>query len=144
MAAARGLTVVYEILNRYEAHRIRTVAEGLDMLAKVNASNLKLLADAYHMNIEEADPAQALRSGAQSIGLYHVADSNRQAIGEGHTDFAAQMRAISDIGYRGPIIIETSAPGPNPFTPDKGNGFRDIVEAQVLKSRQEHVLLSSR
>lgn len=32
------------------------------------------------------------------------------------------------------IILETNAPGPNPFTPDKGEGFRDVVEAQLAAS----------
>jgi len=135
-AARHDLTVVYEILNRYESHQVCNVAQGLALLGQIGAPNLKLLPDAYHMNIEEADPAQALRDGADQIGLYHLADSNRQAIGEGHTDFAAQLRAIREINYRGPFIIETSAPGPNPFTPEKGAGFRDIIQAQLIRSRE--------
>ncbi len=136
LARARGLSVVFEILNRYESHQVRTVAEGLSFLDKVGADNLRLLPDAYHMNIEEADPAGALRQGGAAIGLYHVADSNRCAVGEGHTDFAPQIRAIDEIGYQGPIIIETSAPGPNPFSPLKGEGFRDIVEGHLVTSRE--------
>jgi D-psicose/D-tagatose/L-ribulose 3-epimerase len=134
MARKRDLDVVFEILNRYETHQVRTVSEGLALLEAVNADNLKLLPDAYHMNIEEADPAAALRAGGNRIGLYHAADSNRCGAGQGHTDFAAQMAALNDIGYAGPIILETNAPGPNPFTPDKGEGFRDIVETQLSAS----------
>jgi len=133
-AAARGLSVVFEILNRYETHQVRTVAEGLTLLDHVAAPNLKLLPDAYHMNIEEADPAAALASAGAAIGLYHAADSNRCGIGEGSTDFAAQIGVLDAASYTGPIILETNAPGPNPFTPDKGDGFRDIVEAQLARS----------
>lgn len=135
-AARRGLPVVFEILNRYESHQVRNVAEGLALLEKVGADNLTLLPDAYHMNIEEADPAGALRSGGAKIGLYHAADSNRCAIGEGHTDFAAQFAALDAIGYAGPIIIEPAAPGPDPFNTAKGDGFRDILEAQLAASVQ--------
>lgn len=134
LAAAKGLTVVFEILNRYESHQIRTVAEGLDLLTKVNAPNLALLPDAYHMNIEEADPATALRRGGAAVGLYHAADSNRGAIGDGHTDFAAQIAALDAIGYAGPIILETAAPGPDPFSTNKGEGFLDVLEAQLKAS----------
>lgn len=137
MAAANGLNVAFEILNRYESHQIRTVAEGLELLNKVRASNLFLLADAYHMNIEEADPAAALRSGANSIGLYHAADSNRRAIGEGHTDFAPQITALDDIAYAGPIIFEVAAPGPDPFNTDKGDGFRNKIVRQLIDSKKE-------
>ncbi|HKJ62791.1 MAG TPA: sugar phosphate isomerase/epimerase family protein [Hyphomicrobiales bacterium] len=133
-AQRRDLTVVFEILNRYETHQIRTVAEGLAFLDKVQADNLRLLPDAYHMNIEEADPFAALLAGGKHIGLYHAADSNRCGIGEGHTDFRQQIMALDEIGYDGPIILETSAPGPNPFTPDKGEDFQNIVEAQLARS----------
>jgi len=133
-AEKRGLGVVYEILNRYETHQVRTVTEGLDLLRKVGADNLRLLPDAYHMNIEEADPAGALREGGDRIGLYHAADSNRRGVGEGHIDFAAQIAALDAIGYGGPIILETNAPGPNPFTPVKAGDYREVVEAQLAGS----------
>ncbi len=133
-ARKRGLSVVFEILNRYETHQVRTVEEGLNFLDAVGAENLKLLPDAYHMNIEEENPAAALLRGGEKIGLYHAADSNRAGVGEGHTDFAVQVKSLDQIGYAGPIIFEVNAPGPNPFTPDKGSGFRDIVEAQLQKS----------
>lgn len=133
-AAQVGLPVVFEILNRYESHQVRTVAEGLELLDKVGASNLSLLPDAYHMNIEEADPAAALIVGGKHIGLYHAADSNRGAIGDGHTDFAAQIKALDKIGYGGPIIIEPAAPGPDPFNTDKGEGYRDILEDILARS----------
>ncbi|NVK35810.1 MAG: sugar phosphate isomerase/epimerase [Rhodobacteraceae bacterium] len=133
-AKKRDLNVVFEILNRYETHQIRTVQEGLALLNSVGASNLKLLPDAYHMNIEEADPPAALRKGGSTIGLYHAADSNREGIGLGHTDFAAQISALDDIFYTGPIILEVNAPGPNPFTPEKADGFRDVVTSHLQTS----------
>jgi sugar phosphate isomerase/epimerase len=133
-ASRRGLDVVFEILNRYETHQVRTIEEGLGLLAEVGADNLKLLPDAYHMNIEEAVPAAALRTGGDRIGLYHAADSNRCGVGEGNIDFAAQLTALNDIGYRGPIILETNAPGPNPFTPIKGGDTPDVVETQLAGS----------
>lgn len=134
MAQEARLPVVFEILNRYESHQIRTVAEGLSLLEQVGAKNLSLLPDAYHMNIEEADPAGALRQGGKDIGLYHVADSNRGAVGDGHTDFAAQIRALDEICYKGPVIIEPAAPGPDPFNTDKGEGYRDILEDMLMRS----------
>lgn len=132
MAAPRP--VCFEILNRYESHQVRTVAEGLALLDRVGAANLSLLPDAYHMNIEESDPAAALRAGAGRIGLYHLADSNRGAVGEGHVDFAAQFAALDAIGYAGPLIVEPAAPGPDPFSTDKGPGYRDRLEAMLARS----------
>lgn len=133
--ARRGLRGVFEILNRYETHQVRTVAEGLALVAAVGAENLALLPDAYHMNIEEADPAGALRAAGARLGLYHAADSNRGAVGDGHTDFAAQLAALDAAGYRGPIILEPAAPGPDPFRTDMGPGFREVLAAMLVRSR---------
>ncbi|CAM3337574.1 sugar phosphate isomerase/epimerase [Paracoccus nototheniae] len=126
--------VCFEILNRYESHQIRTVAEGLALLDRVGAANLFLLPDAYHMNIEEADPAAALRAGADRIGLYHLADNHRGAVGDGQIDFAAQLTALDDIAYGGPLIVEPAAPGPDPFRTDKGPGYRDRLEDILTRS----------
>ena len=87
------------------------------------------------MNIEEPDPSEAIRMAGSRLWLYHVGDSNRQAIGRGHTDFKAQMQALQEIGYKGPIIMELVAPGPNPFTPDKGEGWRNTLESFLSESR---------
>ena len=134
LARASGLGVVWEVLNRYESHQIRTASEGLDLIAKVKAPNLKLLMDAYHMNIEEANPAAALAQAGADLGLYHAADSNREAVGRGHTDFASQFNTLKEIKYAGPVIVEICAPGPNPFTPDKGEGFQEIVVEHLCES----------
>ncbi|MDI2113833.1 TIM barrel protein [Commensalibacter nepenthis] len=134
MAQQAGIDVVFEVLNRYESYQICTLKEGLNLIEHVKAPNLKILADAYHMNIEEADPATSLREVGQHLGLYHAADSNRGAIGEGHTDFKSQIMALNDIHYQGPIIFEIAAPGPDPFNTNKGEGFKRILEQQLKKS----------
>jgi D-psicose/D-tagatose/L-ribulose 3-epimerase len=135
-ARPMGLRVVMEVLNRYEAHLLNTAAEAVQFVADVGAENLGILLDAYHMNIEEADPAAALRQAGDRLWLYHVADSNRQGIGRGHTDFRAQMAALGDMGYSGPIILECTAPGPDPFTAIKGEDSLTWLETYLRESRQ--------
>ncbi len=130
-----NLRLVMEVLNRYEAHLLNTAAEALDFVNEVRAENVGILLDAYHMNIEEPDPAAALRRVEDHLWLYHVADSNRQAIGRGHIDFDAQIAALSDIGYSGPIILECTAPGPDPFTPIKNKASRTWLETYLQESQ---------
>jgi D-psicose/D-tagatose/L-ribulose 3-epimerase len=130
-----GLQVVMEVLNRYEAHLLNTGAEALDFVEKVGSENVGVLLDAYHMNIEEADPAAALRKVGERLGLYHAADSNRQGIGRGHTDFAAQLSALTDIGYDGPIVLECTAPGPDPFAAVKDEYSLGWLETYLQESR---------
>ena len=135
-ARQRGLRLVFEVLNRYETHTIQTCREALALIQSLGADNLGVLLDAYHMNIEEADPAAAIRQAGDKLWLYHAADSNRQAIGRGHTDFTSQIESLNSIGYRGPIILECTAPGPNPFTPIKDEGSLEWLERYLAESRQ--------
>ena len=66
--------------------------------------------------------------------LYHVADSNRQGVGRGHTDFSAQLQALREVDYRGPIILEVTAPGPDPFTAIKDADSRTWLETYLRES----------
>ena len=134
-ARTLNLRLVMEVLNRYEAHLLNTAAEALDFVEKVGTENVGILLDAYHMNIEEADPAAALRLAGERLGLYHVADSNRQGIGRGHTDFAAQLAALADVGYGGPVVLECTAPGPDPFTAIKDEDSLGWLETYLQESR---------
>jgi sugar phosphate isomerase/epimerase len=129
------LQIVMEVLNRYEAHLVNTGAEALEFVAEVGMDNVDVLLDAYHMNIEEASPAGALRQVGSRLGLYHVADSNRQAIGRGHTDFGAQLAVLDEIGYQGPVIMECTAPGPDPFAAIKDEDSLPWLETYLRESR---------
>jgi D-psicose/D-tagatose/L-ribulose 3-epimerase len=134
-AGALGLRLVIEALNRYESHLLNTAAEVAAFVAEVGSDHVGILLDAYHMNIEEANPAAALRLAGERLWLYHAADSNRQGIGRGHTDFGAQWTALADMGYAGPIILECTAPGPDPFAAIKDEQSLDWLETYLQESR---------
>jgi D-psicose/D-tagatose/L-ribulose 3-epimerase len=134
-----GLRLVMEVLNRYESHLLNTAAEAVqfvDELAGLGIENVGILMDAYHMNIEEANPERALRLAGDYLWLYHAADSNRQAIGRGHTDFGSQMSALVGAGYAGPIILECTPPGPDPFRSIKGPDSLHWLETYLRESRE--------
>jgi sugar phosphate isomerase/epimerase len=135
-ARALNLRLAMEVLNRYEAHLLNTAAEALAFVAGVGAENVGILLDAYHMNIEETDPAAALLQTGGRLWLYHAADSNRQGLGRGHTDFASQLTVLTELGYDGPIILECTAPGPDPFTAIKDENSLDWLETYLRESRQ--------
>ena len=58
------------------------------------------------MAIEEADIAATLRTCGAAVGHVHFADSNRRAIGFGHTDPAPIVKALKEIGYTGYLSAE--------------------------------------
>ena len=129
-----GLRLAIEVLNRYESHLLNTAEEAVRFVEEVGARNVGLLLDAYHMNIEEADLGSAICAAGERLFLFHAADSNRQAVGRGHTDFEGVMRALNEIGYDDTVIIECTASGPDPFTPVKGPGWRDEAASYVAES----------
>lgn len=134
-AQSRNLKLVIEVLNRYESHLVNTGADAAKFVTDVGAANVGILLDAYHMNIEESNPALALQQAGNRLWLYHAADSNRQAIGRGHIDFLAQLAALDAIGYGGPVILECTAPGPNPFTPIKDKDSLNWLETYLQESQ---------
>lgn len=93
--------VIYEPINRYETNLINSIEAGLRLLKPLSTRNVVLLADLFHMNIEEQNIADAIRTGAGSIGHVHFVDSNRRPAGLGHIDFAPIAEALRAIGYQG-------------------------------------------
>lgn len=135
-AADLNLHLAMEVLNRYESHLLTTAAQALTFVADVEAANVGVLLDAYHMNIEEADPAAAILDAGERLFLFHAADSNRQAVGRGHLDFLTMTRALRRVGYTGDVIFECTAAGPDPFTPVKGDGWLAEVRRYTKESLQ--------
>ena len=105
-AHALGVSLLFEPLNRYETNLVRTVEEALDLLRPLRTKNVKILCDLYHMNIEEADIAASIRRAGPLVGHVHFADSNRHAVGFGHTDIVPIAAALADIGYSGYLSAE--------------------------------------
>jgi sugar phosphate isomerase/epimerase len=114
-AANHGVPLIYEPLNRYETNLIKTVADGVAFLKTLSTDNVKLLADLFHMNIEEADLTVALRAGEGYIGHVHFVDSNRQATGLGHMNFGPIAAALIETNYDGYASAE-AFPIPNSDT----------------------------
>ncbi len=99
-AEACGCCVIIEPLNRYEQWWPCTLADGLEICNAVNSPGVTLMADFFHMSIEESDMAQAIRNCGEWIANVHLADSNRILPGYGHTDFRPALQALDEIGYR--------------------------------------------
>jgi sugar phosphate isomerase/epimerase len=105
-ARRSGVTVLLEPLNRYECDYINTLADAVKVAAEIDAPNLQLLADTFHMNIEEVDLAASLKAAGSLIGHVHLADTNRQALGHGHLDAVGVLSALAQIGYQGYLAFE--------------------------------------
>ena len=100
-AAQHNVPLLYEPLNRYETNLFNRIGKAADYLRTLSANNVKILADLFHMNIEEPCISQGIRDGGDKIAHVHFVDSNRQAAGRGHIDHAEIATALAEIGYEG-------------------------------------------
>ena len=106
-----SVKLAIEPINRYETDLINTVAEGLNLLEKINKNNVGLLLDTFHMNIEEPSILRSIILSQNHLFHFHIADSNRWYPGAGHIDFKEILEVLSKIGYAGFISAEIL---PNP------------------------------
>lgn len=120
-AAARGIKLALEPLNRFETDLVNTVAQGLAMLADIGRPNVGLLLDTFHMNIEEKNIPTAIRAAGDRIFEFHACSSDRGTPGEDHLPWPEIVDALGSVGYDGPVVIEA-------FTP----AIREIARAVSL------------
>ncbi len=121
-----GLVIALEAVNRYETHLLRTLADADQLRALIDSPNVQLLADVFHMNIEEDSIAASLRAHAEHIVHVHLADSQRREPGTGHLDFTAVFEALADHAYTGPLTMEFL-----PATDAAMTAGREWVQARV-------------
>jgi len=105
-ARSAGAIVTLEPLNRYETHLINTLDQGADLCRRINRPGIQLMADFFHMSIEEANIAESVTQASPFIRYVHVADSNRKQPGRGHLDFRPGFTALKAAGYDGYLGVE--------------------------------------
>jgi sugar phosphate isomerase/epimerase len=129
-AEQAGVVLLFEPLNRYEDHMVNTVAQAVELTAAAGSPAVKVLADTYHMNIEEDDPCAALRSAGDALGAVHLSDSNRHQPGAGHLPFDAILATLREIGFDGVLSVECRLRG-EPIEAVRGCGryLRSLLDA---------------
>jgi sugar phosphate isomerase/epimerase len=107
-AADSGVKITIEPINRYETDFIRNTQEGLQFLKSLGRSNVGLMLDLFHMNIEDDSIENRLREAFAADVLWHVhiADSNRRYPGQGHIQFARVVQTLREAGYEGYLSAE--------------------------------------
>jgi sugar phosphate isomerase/epimerase len=129
-AAAEGVVLLFEPLNRFEDHMVNTLAQGAELIAAAGSRGVRLLADTYHMNIEEDDLCEALSASAGVLGAVHLSDSNRHQPGTGHVPFEAIVATLAAIGFAGVLSVECRLRGePGEAVASAGRYLRGLLDA---------------
>jgi sugar phosphate isomerase/epimerase len=111
-ARAEGVVLCLEPLNRYEDYLVNTLGQAAQLCGEIGLPSLRVAADTYHMNIEEADPFAALHDIGPLLGHVQLSDSNRLEPGAGHIDWTRTLGALDDAGYDGWLAFECRLSGP--------------------------------
>ena len=106
-AVAQGVRLGIEPLNRYETSLVNTVDQALTALEPLLGEGLGLALDSYHLNIEERSSADAIRAAGPHLVHVQVCGSDRGAPGGDQTDWPALVAALDEVGYGGPLDIES-------------------------------------
>jgi sugar phosphate isomerase/epimerase len=108
-AGALGVDLTLECWNRYGTYLLNRLEQAVLLWGETGLSNGGVMADTYHMNIEERSLPRAIRETGTLLNHVHLSDSNRAAPGQGHVDFASVLQALLDIAYRGCLTFELDA-----------------------------------
>ncbi|MCF0052941.1 sugar phosphate isomerase/epimerase [Dyadobacter sp. LJ53] len=110
-AAQHNVKLALEPLNRYETDFINTCEQVLKLIADVGSEALMVHLDSFHMNLEEKDPALAIKLAGNKLALLHASGSDRGTPGGDQINWDRIFAALDNINYQGDIVIES-------FTPD--------------------------
>ncbi|MDD3172732.1 MAG: sugar phosphate isomerase/epimerase [Herbinix sp.] len=132
-------TLGLEVLNRFENHVLNTAAEGVQFVKEVreletNATNVKVMLDTFHMNIEEQSIGEAIRTAGAYLGHFHTGECNRMVPGKGRTPWREIGEALKSINYNGTVVME-------PFVRSGGQVGQDIkIWREIVTDTSEAAL----
>jgi len=114
-AQGKGVWLAVEALNRYETYLVNRMESAAELIKQTGVPEVKLMADVFHMNLEERDLCGTLRAIASDLVHVHLAENTREAPGVGNMDFRAIIETLRDNGYTGALTMEFMPAASNPY-----------------------------
>ena len=132
-AQKAGVRLALEPLNRFETNFLNRADQAM-LLAEEVGPDCGVCIDTFHLNIEEANLVEAIKSTKERLVDFHVADNNRMACGMGALDWPLIVSTLKEIGYDGALTVEFVAP----LDRTPANPYRNAVAAaeQELTAEQ--------
>ena len=110
MAQSRGLAIALEPLNRFESDMVNTAEDVMRLVKDINHGSAKVMLDGFHMTIEEKNIGDAIRSVGNKLIHVQVSENHRGIPGSGLTPWDDFRQGLADVGYTGPMVIESFTP----------------------------------
>ena len=105
-ARERNITIAPEPINRYESYVFTVAEEVLEMIDNIGADNIGVHLDTFHMNIEEPNFRDPIIRAGKKLKHIHITESDRGMTGEGNVHWDDFFRALAEIDYQGPLVLE--------------------------------------
>jgi hydroxypyruvate isomerase len=115
-----GATVLLEPVSGAPHYPLKQAADVIRVIDRVRAdngtTNLRLLADLYHLDVNGENTSAVIREYGSRIGHVQIADApGRGEPGTGELPLAGQLQELADRGYAGYIGLEYKATRPDAF-----------------------------
>ena len=105
--ARNDVTIAIEPLNRFETYFLNTAADAAALCDEIDHSNVGVLFDTFHANIEEKSIGQAYRTLGRHLKHVHTCENDRGTPGSGHVEWMDVFGALRDMKYDGWLTIES-------------------------------------
>ena len=105
-AGQKKVMLAVEYLNRFETYLLNQASDTVKFVQDVNHPNCKMMYDTFHANIEEKDPAEAIRACAEHVTLVHISENDRSTPGSGGVNWKSNFDALHEVGYDGWMTVE--------------------------------------
>jgi D-psicose/D-tagatose/L-ribulose 3-epimerase len=137
-----GVSLACEALNRFETYLLNTAADSKRLVDEVAHPRVGILFDTFHANIEEKRVADAVPLLGPRIKNVHASESDRGIPGTGHVPWADVFGALHQIGYDGPVVIESFGAA-MPEIAAAACIWRDLAKDSETLAREGHNFLRS-
>jgi len=105
-AADRRIVLAIEPITRFLTPFVNRLDQALKLVADSGTKGLGVMADIFHMNIEESSIEESLKAAKGKLVHVHISDSNNFAPGTGHLNFKEIFSTLKEINYTGYIVAE--------------------------------------
>ncbi len=133
-AQEQGVYLAIEAINRYETFLLYNLTLALNFVEEVNHPNVGLMADLFHMSLEERNSVSTLKNIQKYLKHIHIADNTREAAGLGNTNFVDVFKTLEDINYKGWITMEFMPAISDPYVLSSQEQNKDVMEEFTKQS----------
>src|SRR6266581_2833335 len=109
LAAKQNVTLLLENIDQEEnpKYYLTSVAEGFEIIRKVDNPHVRFLYDFFHEQISEGNLIKKLEKNIDLVGLVHIADvPGRHEPGTGEINYANIFRKLAQLKYDGMVAME--------------------------------------